>query len=136
MPRFRYQFSVPQLSAVPTAASRPVNGRRGVVRALAACWLVAFAAFNVGIPLLDARMEHTSDVVVHWEDAGATSCPVAHSPECLPCQIVTSARSITPERPMLDLAIARSAAALPEAPIGVLAVAARALPSTRAPPQA
>jgi len=112
-----------------------MTGRRGAVRVLAAVWLVAFAAFNVGIPLLDARMEHAAESVVHWEDAGATSCPVAHSPECLACHVATSARGIAPERPALAIANTSSTTASPAATIGVRALSARAVPSTRAPPQ-
>jgi hypothetical protein len=136
MPRCHYQFFVPQTSPNPTADARTLKRRRGLVRALAACWLVAFAAFNVGIPLLDARMEHTAEVVVHWEDAGATSCPVAHAPDCVACQVVTSARSLTSARPVLAIAMDRAADAPPETATTVRAMPARAVPSTRAPPRA
>ncbi len=132
--RFRYQFTVP-FPPDHSVVSMRLNARRGMVRVLAACWLAAFAAFNVGIPLLDARMEHASNVVVHVEDAGATSCPVEHAPECLACQVVNGGRSIAPERTILALAIALSQVATPESSLGVRAVAARAIPSTRAPPQ-
>jgi hypothetical protein len=105
------------------------------VRAFAACWAVAFAAFTLGLPLLDAQQEH-AEVVVHWEDAGATSCPAAHSPECIACHAVSGSRAVAPERSSFAFAGTLSDAAIPEGRSGVFALAARSLPSTRAPPSA
>jgi hypothetical protein len=135
MLRFRYQFIVPLTTVDPTAQTRQTSRRR-LLRAFAACWLVAFSAFNVGIPVLDAQLEHAGEVVVHWEDAGATSCPVAHDVECVACQAVTGRRFVASTTPALPVAVVRVELAPPGGAVGLLATAARAVPSTRAPPQA
>lgn len=98
--------------------------------------MVAFAAFTVGLPLLDAGQEHGGKVVVHWEDAGETGCPAAHAPECVACRAVAGTGGVAPPRTTLALSAPSTDALAPANRIGVVASAARAVPSTRAPPQA
>jgi hypothetical protein len=134
--RFHYQFRVRTPLAHQTVGSRPVIGRSAVVRVFAVAWLVLYAAFSVAIPLLDARMEHSANVVAHWEDAGATNCPVAHAPDCVACHVFSGSRSSAPKRPALVLARGEQERIAPVTPIGVHSATSRSVPSTRAPPSA
>lgn len=111
-------------------------GRRSAVaRALAAVWLMAYAAIGVGFPVLDAQTDHADRVAAHWEDASDTNCPPTHDPAvCQVCQQLGAAGKIPSERAVVAGPSERSARPPLDAQQRPWRSVAAAILSTRAPP--
>lgn len=60
-------------------------------RAIASLWLALFAFASLGVPVLDAKLDHSADVAAHWEDADDRSCPPRHDASV--CQLLQAHHS-------------------------------------------
>lgn len=90
----------------------------------------------VAAPVLDAQLEHASEVALHIEDAQDPGCPQAHlADDCGLCQLQAIARLLVAKDLGATAPVLRRAQT-PQAPVVVAVAATRAAEhGSRAPPQ-
>jgi hypothetical protein len=57
--------------------------------------MMAHLLIVAAVPIADAHMGHTAEIVAHWEDAEQSNCPASHTAgDCQLCQVLVSARAL------------------------------------------
>ncbi len=78
------------------------TGRSAMKRFAATLLMLAYAAIQVAIPVLDAQTNHAERIVAHWQDASETNCPPLHDPAvCQVCQQMGQAGWVALSGPLL-----------------------------------
>ena len=73
----------------------PALQRGTLARLFAGLWMVVHLLIVAAVPIADAHMGHTDEVVAHWEDAEQSDCPASHPVgDCQLCQVLVSARAL------------------------------------------
>jgi len=123
------------IHAAQLSTRGPAFRRGPLARVLAGLWMVLHLAVVAAVPVADAYVGHTDEIVAHWEDAERSDCPASHpAGDCQLCQVLVSARAL----PAHSATPVFLGAGVPRPPAGRerVAVAATFLSghSSRAPP--
>jgi hypothetical protein len=121
-------------TALP-ATHGPAFRRGPFARLLAGVWMVVHLLIVAAVPVADAHMGHTDEIVAHWEDAEQSDCPASHpAGDCQLCQVLVSARAL-PAQSATPVLLAAEGSRLPAGYERVaLAASFLAGHSSRAPP--
>ncbi len=97
--------------AVPAAVASRRPRRGGFARVLLGVWSALYLLVAAAAPVADGFVDHSTEIVVHVEDADGGHCPASHGSEaCDLCHLLQGARAVPPSAPSIASVVDRDPA--------------------------